>query len=257
MRTSVRWRSRTGKVRVLSVRNVLIYNFNCFQDDLCEHRPSECRPVRCVRIALRSRRRLRVQRNRAGRQRQFGYRQSLLGGHNTITHRVFDSTDPLYFLLIIAAVVTAISGANWLLKRRRQSSANAAALASADESTSSSEQHLQPSTPPLAPPKPRRLRSLDTFRGIAIVLMIFVNSGGGHYWWMEHATWNGLHVADTVFPCFLWIMGVCVPMSVRAQLTRGRTRRAIVGQVAVVSVVVRGFLLVVVHPRQFVLAALR
>ncbi|XP_030378987.1 heparan-alpha-glucosaminide N-acetyltransferase [Scaptodrosophila lebanonensis] len=67
----------------------------------------------------------------------------------------------------------------------------------------------------------KRMRSLDTFRGLAIVLMIFVNSGGGGYWWIEHATWNGLHVADLVFPSFLWIMGVCVPLSVHSQLGRG------------------------------------
>jgi len=45
--------------------------------------------------------------------------------------------------------------------------------------------------------------------------MIFVNDGGGMYWFFEHATWNGLCVADLVFPWFLWIMGVCIPMSVR------------------------------------------
>jgi heparan-alpha-glucosaminide N-acetyltransferase len=46
----------------------------------------------------------------------------------------------------------------------------------------------------------QRLRSLDTFRGITIALMIFVNDGAGGYWFMEHATWNGLQVADLAFP---------------------------------------------------------
>ncbi|KAL5278498.1 HGSNAT family protein [Megaselia abdita] len=67
----------------------------------------------------------------------------------------------------------------------------------------------------------KRMRSLDTFRGISIVLMIFVNSGGGKYWWVEHATWNGLHIADLVFPSFLWIMGVCIPISIKSQMSRG------------------------------------
>lgn len=66
----------------------------------------------------------------------------------------------------------------------------------------------------------KRLKSLDIFRGVAIVLMIFVNNGGGHYWWIEHATWNGLHVADLVFPWFLFIMGVCIPMSMKSMLNR-------------------------------------
>uniref|UniRef100_A0AAG5D1Q6 Heparan-alpha-glucosaminide N-acetyltransferase catalytic domain-containing protein n=1 Tax=Anopheles atroparvus TaxID=41427 RepID=A0AAG5D1Q6_ANOAO len=87
-----------------------------------------------------------------------------------------------------------------------------------------------------SPAPKKRLQSLDTFRGIAIMLMIFVNSGGGHYWWIEHATWNGLHVADLVFPWFLFIMGVCVPISLRGQLSRNVPRRAIVSNVAVRSI---------------------
>lgn len=74
----------------------------------------------------------------------------------------------------------------------------------------------------------KRLKSLDIFRGIAIVLMIFVNSGGGHYWWMEHADWNGLHVADLVFPWFLFIMGVCIPMSIKSQINRQTPKNEII-----------------------------
>jgi len=61
-----------------------------------------------------------------------------------------------------------------------------------------------------------RVKSLDTFRGITIALMIFVNDGAGGYWFFEHATWNGLQLADVVFPWFLWIMGVCIPMSMKS-----------------------------------------
>ena len=35
---------------------------------------------------------------------------------------------------------------------------------------------------------------------MSIVIMMFVNDGGGDYWFFEHATWNGLTVADLVFP---------------------------------------------------------
>ena len=45
-----------------------------------------------------------------------------------------------------------------------------------------------------------RVRSVDTFRGITIALMIFVNDGAGGYWFLEHAAWNGLQPADLVFP---------------------------------------------------------
>ena len=32
-------------------------------------------------------------------------------------------------------------------------------------------------------------------------------------WWMIHAKWNGLTLADLVFPSFVFIMGMAVPMS--------------------------------------------
>jgi len=90
-----------------------------------------------------------------------------------------------------------------------------------------------------------RVRSLDTFRGIAIVLMIFVNDGGGGYWFMEHATWNGLYVADLVFPWFLWIMGVCIPMSVKSCIKKETPVKTVVWQVTVRSVklFILGFIL--------------
>lgn len=53
----------------------------------------------------------------------------------------------------------------------------------------------RPVVPPKQPTKPKRLSSLDTFRGIALCIMIFVNYGGGGYWFFEHAAWNGLTVA--------------------------------------------------------------
>ncbi|XP_068084945.1 heparan-alpha-glucosaminide N-acetyltransferase isoform X2 [Anabrus simplex] len=74
------------------------------------------------------------------------------------------------------------------------------------------------------PAAKKRVKSLDTFRGISIVLMIFVNYGAGSYAVLQHATWNGLHVADLVFPWFMWIMGVCIPISVTSQLKKNVSR---------------------------------
>ncbi|KAF7399575.1 hypothetical protein HZH68_008167 [Vespula germanica] len=71
------------------------------------------------------------------------------------------------------------------------------------------------------PTKKRRVKSIDTFRGISILFMIFVNSGAGGYYLLEHATWNGLLIGDLVFPCFMWIMGVCIPIAMSSQLSRG------------------------------------
>ncbi|KAL6080547.1 Heparan-alpha-glucosaminide N-acetyltransferase [Balamuthia mandrillaris] len=58
-----------------------------------------------------------------------------------------------------------------------------------------------------------RIRSLDAFRGLSIVIMIFVNYGGGGYYYLNHSIWNGLTVADLVFPWFIWIMGTSMALS--------------------------------------------
>lgn len=71
-------------------------------------------------------------------------------------------------------------------------------------------------------------RSLSTIRRIAIVFMIFVNDGAGGYWWLEHATWNGMVAGDLVFPAFLWIMGVCIPLAVKSAFAKGIPRWKIV-----------------------------
>ncbi|KAI4470554.1 hypothetical protein MML48_1g02347 [Holotrichia oblita] len=55
-------------------------------------------------------------------------------------------------------------------------------------------------SPPTAHKNPNRLKSIDVFRGLCIILMIFVNYGGGQYWFFKHSVWNGLTVADLIFP---------------------------------------------------------
>ncbi|XP_034936352.1 heparan-alpha-glucosaminide N-acetyltransferase-like [Chelonus insularis] len=73
-----------------------------------------------------------------------------------------------------------------------------------------------------------RIRSIDAFRGIAVLLMIFVNNGGGGYVFFEHAPWDGLTVADLVLPWFAWIMGVTIILSVRSQLRLSIPRSRII-----------------------------
>ncbi|XP_066576499.1 heparan-alpha-glucosaminide N-acetyltransferase isoform X2 [Amia ocellicauda] len=75
---------------------------------------------------------------------------------------------------------------------------------------------------PVAPG--RRLRSLDTFRGLSLVIMIFVNYGGGRYWFFKHESWNGLTVADLVFPWFVFIMGTSISLSLSSALRHGSSR---------------------------------
>ncbi|XP_036373307.1 heparan-alpha-glucosaminide N-acetyltransferase [Megalops cyprinoides] len=76
-----------------------------------------------------------------------------------------------------------------------------------------------------------RLRSLDTFRGLSLVIMVFVNYGGGRYWFFKHESWNGLTVADLVFPWFVFIMGTSISLSVSGALRRGVPRCRVFGKV--------------------------
>lgn len=78
-------------------------------------------------------------------------------------------------------------------------------------------------TRPVVPAK-KRLRSLDAFRGLSLVLMVFVNYGGGKYWFFHHTPWNGISIADLVFPWFVWIMGVSMAMALRSLLRKSVTR---------------------------------
>lgn len=61
-----------------------------------------------------------------------------------------------------------------------------------------------------------RLISLDVFRGLTILLMTIVNNPGdwGHVFPpLLHAEWNGCTLTDLVFPFFVFIMGVAVPLA--------------------------------------------
>ena len=76
-----------------------------------------------------------------------------------------------------------------------------------------------------------RLKSLDTMRGLSLSLMIFVNYGGGGYWWLDHSSWNGLTVADLLFPWFMWMMGVSMALAFKARKEQEQTRLAFVRKV--------------------------
>ena len=66
-------------------------------------------------------------------------------------------------------------------------------------------------------PRAERFYALDALRGLAIGLMVFVNWAGN--WSLPptfaHADWDGLTLADTVFPGFLVAMGTAMPYATR------------------------------------------
>lgn len=71
-----------------------------------------------------------------------------------------------------------------------------------------------------------RLASLDVFRGFTIASMILVNNPGSWppYSQLEHADWHGWTFTDTVYPFFLWIVGVAMTLSTARRLERGQSR---------------------------------
>ena len=42
---------------------------------------------------------------------------------------------------------------------------------------------------------------------LSLTIMNFVNYGGGGYWFFDHSAWNGVTVADLVFP---WYVMFCL-----------------------------------------------
>lgn len=69
-----------------------------------------------------------------------------------------------------------------------------------------------------------RIKSVDALRGFSLALMVFVNAGSGGYSMLSHAVWDGLHLADLLFPCFVFVMGLAIPLSFRAQSSRSIDR---------------------------------
>ncbi len=59
-----------------------------------------------------------------------------------------------------------------------------------------------------------------------MALMVLVNNPGGDaaYSPLKHAEWNGWTLTDTIFPSFLWIVGVAIALSLFKKLEAGAPR---------------------------------
>jgi predicted acyltransferase len=76
-----------------------------------------------------------------------------------------------------------------------------------------------------APPR-ERLLSLDLFRGITIAGMVLVNNAGDWqsiYPPLRHAEWHGWTPTDLVFPFFLLIVGISIPIALEKRRSAGGT----------------------------------
>src|SRR5688500_5041148 len=72
-----------------------------------------------------------------------------------------------------------------------------------------------------------RLVSLDVFRGLTIAGMVLVNNPGtwsAIYGPLKHAEWHGITPTDYIFPFFLFIVGVAIPIALTKRMQDGVTR---------------------------------
>ena len=72
-----------------------------------------------------------------------------------------------------------------------------------------------------------RLQSLDIFRGITVAAMILVNNPGSwddDFPLLLHSIWDGCTLADLIFPSFIFIAGVSIPLSRQTRQAKGATR---------------------------------
>lgn len=80
----------------------------------------------------------------------------------------------------------------------------------------------QPSDPLLAQAAhyhpPARLTSVDLLRGLTIFCMILVNTSSSRsFTFLQHPAWTGMTFADVIFPTFLFISGVSIPLALDLQ----------------------------------------
>jgi predicted acyltransferase len=104
-----------------------------------------------------------------------------------------------------------------------------------------------------------RLLSLDAFRGATIALMVLVNTPGGpdSYGPLNHSEWNGWTITDTVFPAFLWIVGVAITLSLGKRIAAGVPRSRLLLQVLRRAAVIFGLGLIVYAAPDFNLSTQR
>ena len=74
----------------------------------------------------------------------------------------------------------------------------------------------------------QRILSIDAFRGITILVMVFVNELAGVRdipSWMKHmpAGADAMSFVDVVFPGFLFIVGMSIPFAINNRIAKGGT----------------------------------
>jgi predicted acyltransferase len=96
----------------------------------------------------------------------------------------------------------------------------------------------------------QRILSIDIMRGLTLFLMLFVNDlyMPGVPAWLGHTAvdFDGMGLADWVFPGFLFMVGMAVPFAVQSRLKKGHTSLTILYHILfrTVSLLIIGILMV-------------
>jgi heparan-alpha-glucosaminide N-acetyltransferase len=94
-----------------------------------------------------------------------------------------------------------------------------------------------------------RITSIDIMRGLTLVLMLFVNDlyMPGVPSWLGHraANFDGMGLADWVFPGFLFMVGMAIPFSIGNRIAKGENTFSILRHIIIrtVSLLIIGVLM--------------
>jgi heparan-alpha-glucosaminide N-acetyltransferase len=94
-----------------------------------------------------------------------------------------------------------------------------------------------------------RIRSIDIMRGITLILMLFVNDlyMPGVPGWLGHmeADFDGMGLADWVFPGFLFMVGMSIPYSISKRISGGQDNYAVSRHIMIrsISLIIVGVLM--------------
>jgi heparan-alpha-glucosaminide N-acetyltransferase len=119
---------------------------------------------------------------------------------------------------------------------------------------------MPPGAAALASAKGPRLISLDAFRGFDILTMVFVNSIAGMKaipFFLRHAAADQdvFTLTDVVFPGFLFIMGVSIPLALARRQAGGAKSAALLGHILVRTLALLFLGVLVVNEDRFSAAA--
>ena len=85
-----------------------------------------------------------------------------------------------------------------------------------------------------------RIQSIDIMRGLTLVLMLFVNDlyMPGVPAWLGHmkANFDGMGLADWVFPGFLFMVGMAIPFSIGNRIAKGEDNYSLIRHIVIRSV---------------------